>query len=191
MYWRIIRAASFISQFSFLFFFTWFFFLLCCMWGINSTGSMMGFCLPTSPLMWFWHKQYQTYSFYCFMCSGGSRRCCSNFSRRSSQRNSSTGFGIRSSPVTIDFSVLWFSFCFDLMLTRFSIYRIIEFFSHWQAFTAYRSASSGPVENILPAILMSKNIDLYNILILRSIDIITSLYALLTWMLLLTLHNFV
>ena len=77
------------------------------------------------------------------------------------------------------------------MLTRFSIYRIIEFFSHCQAFAAYRSASSGPVENILPAILMSKNIDLYNILILRSIDIITSLYALLTWMLLLTLHNFV
>ena len=66
------------------------------------------------------------------------------------------------------------------MLTRFSIYRIIEFFSQWQAFAAYRSASSGPMENILPAILMSKNIDLYNILVLRSIDIITSLYVLLT-----------
>ena len=30
---------------------------------------------------------------------------------------------------------------------RFLCYRIIRFFSQWQAFTAYRSASSGPVEN--------------------------------------------
>ena len=36
-----------------------------------------------------------------------------------------------------------------------------------------------------------KNIDLYNIIILRSIDAITSLYALLTLMLLLTLHKII
>ena len=43
-----------------------------------------------------------------------------------------------------------------LMLSKFSVYRIIVFFSQRQAFAAYRSASSGPVENILPTILMSK-----------------------------------
>ena len=53
------------------------------------------------------------------------------------------------------------------------------------------SASSGPVENILPAILMSKNIDLYNIIILRSIDVITSLYVLLILVLFLTLHKII
>ena len=37
------------------------------------------------------------------------------------------------------------------MLSKFSVYRIIVFFSQRQAFAAYRSASSGPVENILPA----------------------------------------
>ena len=42
------------------------------------------------------------------------------------------------------------------MLSKFSVYRIIIFFSQRQAFAAYRSASSGPVENILPTILMSK-----------------------------------
>ena len=31
------------------------------MWGINSTGSLIGFYSPTSPLIWFWHKQYQPY----------------------------------------------------------------------------------------------------------------------------------
>ena len=41
----------------------------------------------------------------------------------------------------------------------------------------HRSASSGPVENIHPAILMSKNIDLYNIILLRSIDVITSSFC--------------
>ena len=45
---------------------------------------------------------------------------------------------------------------YNFMLSRFSVYRIIIFFSQRQAFTAYRSASSGPVENILPTILMSK-----------------------------------
>ena len=40
--------------------------------------------------------------------------------------------------------------------------------------TSSMSASSGPVENILPVILMSKNIDLYIIIMLRSIDVITS-----------------
>ena len=44
----------------------------------------------------------------------------------------------------------------DFMLSKFSVYRIIVFFSQRQAFAAYRSASSGPVENILPTILMSK-----------------------------------
>ena len=44
----------------------------------------------------------------------------------------------------------------EFMLSKFSVYRIIVFFSQRQAFTAYRSASSGPVENILPAILISK-----------------------------------
>ena len=44
----------------------------------------------------------------------------------------------------------------DFMLSRFSFYRIIVFFSQRLAFAAYRSASSGPVENILPTILMSK-----------------------------------
>ena len=47
------------------------------------------------------------------------------------------------------------------------------------------------MENILPAILMSKNIDLYNIIMLRSIDVITFLYVLLTLMLLLTLDKIV
>ena len=47
------------------------------------------------------------------------------------------------------------------------------------------------MENILPAILMSKNIDLYNIVMLRSIDVITSLYVLLTLMLLLTLDKII
>ena len=36
-----------------------------------------------------------------------------------------------------------------------------------------------------------KNIDLYNILILRSIDVLTSFYVLLTLMLLLTLHKII
>ena len=54
----------------------------------------------------------------------------------------------------------------DFMLSRFSVYRIIIFFSQRQAFAAYRSASSGPVENILQTILMSKIIIFYNILIL-------------------------
>ena len=40
--------------------------------------------------------------------------------------------------------------------------------------TAYRSASSGPVENILPSNFDVKNIGLYNIVMLRSIDVITS-----------------
>ena len=40
------------------------------MWGINSTGSMMGFYLPTSPLMWFWCKWYQPYVFNCFCVVG-------------------------------------------------------------------------------------------------------------------------
>ena len=52
-------------------------------------------------------------------------------------------------------SIIWF-----ITIWGSSIYRIIEFFSQWQAFAAYRSASSGPVENILPIILMSKNVDL-------------------------------
>ena len=47
------------------------------------------------------------------------------------------------------------------------------------------------MENILPAILMSKKTDLYNIIILRSIDVITSLYVLLTLMLLLTLDKII
>ena len=53
------------------------------------------------------------------------------------------------------------------MLSKFSVYRIIVFFfSQRQAFAAYRSASSGPVENILPAIFDIQNNYLYNILIL-------------------------
>ena len=35
----------------------------------------------------------------------------------------------------------------DLMLSRFSFYRIIVFFSQRLAFAAYRSASSGPVDS--------------------------------------------
>ena len=62
----------------------------------------------------------------------------------------------------------------NLMLSRFSVHRIIIFFSQWQAFAAYRSASSGPVENILPTILMSKIIIFIIFLILWSIDKITS-----------------
>ena len=51
---------------------------------------------------------------------------------------------------------------FDLILSRFSLFTELNFFSQ------------GPVENIHPAILMSENIDLYNIIMLRSIDVITS-----------------
>ena len=58
----------------------------------------------------------------------------------------------------------------DYMLSRFSFYRIIVFFSQRLAFTAYRSASSGPVENILPTILMSKIIFL--IIFFDKIDIV-------------------
>ena len=60
------------------------------------------------------------------------------------------------------------------MLSKFSVYRIIIFFSQRQAFAAYRSASSGPVENILPTIFDVQINYLYNILILWSIDKITS-----------------
>ena len=47
------------------------------------------------------------------------------------------------------------------------------------------------MENILPAILMSENIDLYNIIMLRIIGVITPLYVLLTLLLLLTLHKII
>ena len=51
-----------------------------------------------------------------------------------------------------------------LYYLRFLCYRINIIFSQWQAFAAYRSASSGPVENVLPIMLLSKNIILYNII---------------------------
>ena len=60
------------------------------------------------------------------------------------------------------------------MLTRFSIYRIIAF-----SLNAKLSLPTGQLHQVLgkysPNNFDVKNIDLYNILILRSIDNITSL----------------
>ena len=51
----------------------------------------------------------------------------------------------------------------NLMLSRFSVHRIIVFFSQWQAFAAYRSASSGPVGKYSPNNFDVQNNYLYNI----------------------------
>ena len=54
----------------------------------------------------------------------------------------------------------------DFMLSKFSVYRIIIFFSQRQAFAAYRSASSGPCGKYSPNNFDVQNNYLYNILIL-------------------------
>ena len=80
----------------------------------------------------------------------------------------------------------------DFFYLRFLCYRINIIFSQWQAFAAYWPASSGPVENVLPIMLLSKNIILYNIIgvtkeVLILVLLLFIFIVLLTLMLLLTL----
>ena len=54
---------------------------------------------------------------------------------------------------------------FEIMLSEVSLLQNkYIFYLQWQAFAAHRSASSGPVENILPINVNIENIILYNII---------------------------
>ena len=53
---------------------------------------------------------------------------------------------------------------FEIILSKVSLLQNKCYFPQWQAFTAYRSASLGPVENVLPINVIIQNIILYNII---------------------------
>ena len=81
---------------------------------------------------------------------------------------SSLSFGILSQRVLLQSNIRLLinierlsQYVSNVYYLRFLCYRINIIFSQWQAFAAYRSASSCPVENVLPINVVIKNIILY------------------------------